>query len=60
MLQFGVVFAGAQKNFGPSGIVVAIVRDDLLGSALPFTPSVFDFAQIAKENSVLNTPPTFQ
>lgn len=57
--QFGVIYAGAQKNIGPSGITLVIVREDLIGYAMPITPSVFDFAIIAKENSVYNTPPTF-
>lgn len=59
VLQFGVIYAGAQKNIGPSGITLVIVREDLIGYAMPITPSVFDFAVIAKDNSVYNTPPTF-
>ncbi|GAB0093536.1 Phosphoserine aminotransferase [Sergentomyia squamirostris] len=57
--KFGLVFAGAQKNIGPSGITVVIVRKDLLGKAMPITPTILDFAVIAKDNSINNTPPTF-
>ena len=57
--KFGLIYAGAQKNIGPSGLVVVIVRDDLLGRARPGTPLVWDYAAMAKEGSMLNTPPTF-
>lgn len=57
--QFGVIFGGAQKNIGPSGVTVVIIREDLLGNAMSVCPSVFDFAHVAKENSVHNTPCTF-
>ena len=57
--KFGVIYAGAQKNIGPSGICVVIVREDLLGRARPGTPTVLDFAAMAKDGSMLNTPPTF-
>ena len=57
--KFGVIFAGAQKNMGPSGLVVAIVRDDLLGKARPSTPTVWDFTVQAANDSMINTPPTF-
>ena len=57
--RFGVIYAGAQKNIGPSGITVVIVRDDLLGHARPETPSVFDYRAFAEAGSMLNTPPTF-
>ena len=57
--KFGVIFGGAQKNMGPAGLAVVIVRDDLLGKARPETPSVWDFAQMAANDSMLNTPPTF-
>lgn len=57
--KFGVVFAGAQKNVGPAGITVAIVRDDLIGHAIKETPAVFDFKAIRDSNSIANTPPTF-
>jgi len=57
--RFGLIYAGAQKNIGPSGITVVIVRDDLLGRARPDTPSVFDYRAFAEAGSMLNTPPTF-
>jgi phosphoserine aminotransferase len=57
--KFGLIYAGAQKNIGPSGIVVVIVRDDLIGKARPGTPSVWDFKAMADDGSMLNTPPTF-
>src|ERR1700744_3680257 len=57
--KFGLIYAGAQKNIGPSGLTVVIVREDLLGSARADTPSVFDYKAIADNQSMLNTPPTF-
>jgi len=57
--RFGCLYAGAQKNIGPSGLTLVIVRDDLLGHAHPLTPSVFDYTQQAKSDWMLNTPPTF-
>ncbi len=57
--KFGLIYAGAQKNIGPSGLVVVIVRRDLVGRARRDTPSVFDYGLIAAERSMLNTPPTF-
>lgn len=57
--RFGVIYAGAQKNIGPSGLVVVIVREDLLDRAHPHTPSAFSYAQQAANGSMLNTPPTF-
>ena len=57
--KFGLIYAGAQKNIGPSGLVVVIVREDLIGKARPGTPSVFDYKAMADDNSMLNTPPTF-
>lgn len=57
--RFGLIYAGAQKNIGPSGITVVIVRDDLLGRARSGTPLVFDYKAMADESSMLNTPPTF-
>ncbi|WP_134773644.1 3-phosphoserine/phosphohydroxythreonine transaminase [Ornithinimicrobium flavum] len=56
--RFGVVYAGAQKNLGPSGLVVSIVRRDLLGRARPQTPGVLDWTAMAEADSMLNTPPT--
>jgi phosphoserine aminotransferase len=57
--KFGLIYAGAQKNLGPAGLVVVIVREDLTGRARPGTPSVWDYKAVAAEGSMLNTPPTF-
>jgi len=57
--RFGLIYAGAQKNIGPSGITVVIVRDDLIGKARAGTPLVFDYKAMADDGSMLNTPPTF-
>jgi phosphoserine aminotransferase len=57
--KFGLLYAGAQKNIGPSGLVVVIVREDLIGRARAGTPVVFDYQAVAAEHSLLNTPPTF-
>jgi phosphoserine aminotransferase len=57
--RFGLIYAGAQKNIGPAGLAVVIVRDDLIGRARPETPSIFDYLAMADDNSMLNTPPTF-
>jgi phosphoserine aminotransferase len=57
--RFGLIYAGAQKNIGPSGICVVIVREDLIGRARPGTPAVWDYKAMADEGSMLNTPPTF-
>ncbi|MDO5699418.1 MAG: 3-phosphoserine/phosphohydroxythreonine transaminase [Dermatophilus congolensis] len=55
----GVIYAGAQKNMGPSGLVVVIVRRDLLGRPRPETPTVWDWTVQAGADSMINTPPTF-
>jgi phosphoserine aminotransferase len=57
--RYGLIYAGAQKNIGPSGVVLCIVREDLLGRAVPTLPSVMDFGIVAENGSMLNTPPTF-
>lgn len=57
--KFAMIYAGAQKNIGPSGLTVVIVREDLLGHARADTPHVFDYQAIADNQSMLNTPPTF-
>ncbi len=57
--QFGIIYAGSQKNMGPAGVTVVIVRDDLVGHADKSIPSVFDYAQQAKNDSMLNTPATY-
>jgi len=57
--RFGLIYAGAQKNIGPSGLVVVIVREELLGHARPDTPMVWDYKSMAADGSMLNTPATF-
>jgi phosphoserine aminotransferase len=57
--RFGLIYAGAQKNFGPSGLALAIVREDLLGQVLPGTPSMLDYKVHADAESMYNTPPTY-
>jgi phosphoserine aminotransferase len=57
--KYGVIFAGAQKNIGPAGLTLVIVRDDLLDSALPICPGVFNWRAVADADSMLNTPPTY-
>ena len=57
--KFGLLYGGAQKNIGPAGLTIVIVRDDLLGGALPITPSAFNYAEQAASDSMLNTPPTY-
>ncbi len=57
--QFGMIYGGAQKNIGPAGLALAIVREDLLGRARAGTPTIMDFAALAKDGSMLNTPPTY-
>ena len=57
--KFGLIYAGAQKNIGPSGICLVIVREDLIGRARPGTPAVWDYKAMAEDGSMLNTPPTF-
>ena len=57
--RYGLIYAGAQKNIGPSGLTLVIVRDDLIGQALPTTPSAFDYKTVADNESMYNTPPTY-
>ena len=57
--KYGLIYAGAQKNIGPSGLTVVIVRDDLIGQTLPGTPMMFDYKVQAENESMLNTPPTY-
>ena len=57
--RYGCIYGGAQKNIGPAGLTFVIVRDDLLGGALPITPEAFDYTVQAANNSMINTPPTF-
>jgi phosphoserine aminotransferase len=57
--KYGLIYAGAQKNIGPAGLTIVIVRDDLIGHALPICPSAFDFKTVAENDSMYNTPPTY-
>ena len=57
--RYGLIFAGAQKNIGPAGLVLVIVREDLIGEVLPGTPTVLDYKKMAEADSMVNTPPTF-
>jgi phosphoserine aminotransferase len=57
--KFGALYAGAQKNIGPSGLAVVIVREDLLARTRPRTPAVWDWFAMAQAGSMLNTPPTY-
>lgn len=57
--KFGMIYAGAQKNMGPAGVTVAIVRDDLIGNALDITPTMLNYATHADNGSMFNTPPTY-
>ena len=57
--RYGLIYAGAQKNMGPSGLTIVIVRDDLIGHALPITPSAFNYKTQADNDSMYNTPPTY-
>ncbi len=57
--RYGLIYGGAQKNIGPAGLVIVIVREDLIGNALPITPTVFDYKIQADNDSMFNTPPTY-
>lgn len=57
--RFGVIYAGAQKNIGPAGLTLVIVREDLLGKAHPSCPSILDYSVLHQNDSMFNTPPTF-
>jgi phosphoserine aminotransferase len=57
--KYGVIFGGAQKNIGPAGLTLVIVRDDLIGHALSICPSAFDWKLVAENHSMYNTPPTY-
>ncbi len=56
---YGLIYAGVQKNIGPAGLAVVIVRKDLVGQALPITPCLYDYQNHVNQNSLYNTPPTF-
>ena len=57
--RYGLIYGGAQKNIGPAGLTLVIVRDDLLGGAMATTPQAFDYTVQAANNSMINTPPTY-
>lgn len=57
--KFGIIYAGAQKNLGPAGITIVIVREDLIGKARKATPSIWNYETQANSDSMINTPPTF-
>lgn len=57
--KFALIYAGAQKNVGPAGLTIVIVRDDLIGDAIPATPTTFDYKVQADNDSMYNTPPTY-
>ncbi len=57
--EFGVIYAGAQKNIGPAGLTLVIVRDDVMGKAPSTIPSLFDYQLLADAGSMVNTPPTY-
>ncbi|GMR07111.1 MAG: 3-phosphoserine/phosphohydroxythreonine transaminase [Gammaproteobacteria bacterium] len=57
--RYGVIYAGAQKNIGPAGLTVVIVREDLIGQALPGQPTMFDYKVFSDGGSMYNTPPTY-
>ena len=57
--RYGLIYAGAQKNVGPAGLVIVIVREDLLGHAMPITPSMLDYKVHADAQSMSNTPPAY-
>ena len=57
--RVGLAFGGAQKNLGPAGLTLVIVREDLIGRALPTCPSAFDYRLVADNQSMYNTPPTY-
>ena len=57
--KFGVIYAGAQKNMAPAGLTVVIVREDLIGKALPEIPTMLDYQIMAENDSMYNTPPCY-
>ena len=57
--KYGLIYAGAQKNIGPAGVTIVIVREDLLGQVLPGTPTLLDYKTQADNESMYNTPPTY-
>ena len=57
--KYGVIYAGAQKNMGPAGLTVVIIREDLIGNAKDFTPTMFNYKTHSDNGSMFNTPPTY-
>ena len=57
--KFGLIYAGAQKNIGPAGLTIVIVRDDLIGKAMDVCPAMMNYEIHAKAGSMYNTPPTY-
>ena len=57
--KFGMIYAGVQKNLAPAGLAIVIVREDLIGNAMPITPMIWDYALNAEKRSMINTPPCF-
>ncbi len=57
--KFGLIYAGAQKNIGPAGLTIVIVREDLIGKAMDITPTMFNYEVHASNNSMYNTPSTY-
>jgi phosphoserine aminotransferase len=57
--KYGIIYAGAQKNIGPAGLTLSIVRDDLIGNAIDGTPVMFQYATHSESGSMYNTPPTY-
>lgn len=57
--RFGIIYAGAQKNVGPAGLTLVIIREDLLGETMPGVPTMYDYRTHADNDSMYNTPPTY-
>lgn len=57
--KFGMIYAGAQKNMGPAGVTVVIIREDLIGDALDITPTMLKYSTHSENGSMFNTPPTY-
>ncbi|MCP4134170.1 MAG: 3-phosphoserine/phosphohydroxythreonine transaminase [bacterium] len=57
--KYGIIFAGAQKNIGPAGVTIVIIREDLVGNAMESTPTMFNYSTHVDNDSLFNTPPTY-
>jgi phosphoserine aminotransferase len=57
--KFGLIYGGAQKNIGPAGLTIIIIREDLIGKGVPLPPSILDYKTQADADSMLNTPPSY-